>query len=179
MHGAYIGTTQSGKTYAAQRRAAQFRRAGVKVLALRKEGEEWPADSFDWSTEDPEEFLAMVEVCTACACFMELGDADVDHSDVRFHRLFRKGRHFKRNARGRLVMGHRFFYLAQRGELVHPNVRGNCTELTLFSCGFDAAKKWATEFCDKALLEAATLPQWAFLYKASRFAPVQRFARLA
>lgn len=160
-HGAFIGMTGSGKTFTAQRVAAEYHRAGIGVLVLRKPLEPWPAASLSWQTDDPEKFLWKYERARVCACFLELADADVDKWDTRFHRCFQDGRHF----------GHRAFYISQRGAQVHPNIRDNCGLLWLFACTDDAAKTWAKEFRDDRLLKAAELPPHWFYFKKSRYDP--------
>lgn len=162
-HGAFVGMTGSGKTYAAQQTAARYRASGVNTLVLRKPLERWPDRSASWQTSDPDAFLVQFQRMRGCACFMELADADVSKWDERFHKCFSDGRHY----------GHRAFYLTQRGEQVHPNIRDNCGLLWLFACGDAAAKTWATEFRDPVLLRAPEIPFHSFYFKASRRSPVQ------
>lgn len=162
-HGAFIGMTGSGKTFAAQQTAASYIAGGRGVLVLRKPLEPWPALSASWQTSDPEAFLWKYERARSCACFMELADAYVSKWDARFHRCFQDGRHY----------GHRAFYISQRGAQVHPNIRDNCGLLWLFGCTDDAAKTWANEFRDETLLRAAEFPPRWFFYKASRYQPAR------
>jgi hypothetical protein len=164
-HRAIIGQTGSGKTFAAQQSALSLAKAGRGVLVLHKDGETWPLPRTPlvWQTADPERFLAMFERARVCACFMELADADVDKFDARFHRCFTRGRH----------LGHRCFYVSQRGAQVHPNIRDNCESLLLFSCNAKAAQLWADEFNDPRLAHAATLPPHCFYFKPSRWLPAR------
>ncbi len=94
---------------------------------------------------------------------MELADADVDKWDARFHLCFTQGRH----------EGHRCFYISQRAGQVHPNIRENCESLCLFAVGMKAAKLWAEEFNDPALLGAVQLLPHSFLFKPSRYQPAR------
>lgn len=160
-HGCFAGMTASGKTFGAQQVAKGFRRAGVGVLVLAKPGEVWPAGTFSRQTWDKDQFLKWVFSARRCACFIEIADADVKKYDERFHKLATEGRH----------LGHRFYFLAQRAARVHPDIRENCHSLYLFTCGGAGAKVWADEFCDEALLKAATLPQYHFMHKATRYTP--------
>jgi hypothetical protein len=175
-HGAIIGLTSSGKTFLARSlargfMAAKFPSQGLKVLALRKRRETWGDDECDFQTSVPELFIQQYkqqakinwENGTHSVAFLELSDADAAKYDKRFRKLFTEGRHD----------GFRFFYLAQRGAMVHPDIRENCVSLYLFTCGGDAAKTWSEEFCDKELLKAATLPARCFMHKASRYSPAQ------
>lgn len=156
-HGAFIGQTTAGKTYAAQQLGAQFRAAGVGVLVLHKRLEPWACAS--WQTEDPDRFIAQVKRSRGCAVFMELADAHVGKYDVEFHRLFSEGRH----------LGHRCFYLSQRAASVHPAIRENCEMLWLFTVTAKGAALWAEDFCDEGLLKASTLPKHWFMYKPDRY----------
>lgn len=146
-HGAFLGMTTAGKTYAAQQVARRFRSLGIGVLALHKPREPWPAACVSWQTDSPDAFLAMFWASRGCACFMELADADVEATDTRFHKCFTQGRH----------EGHRCYFLSQRAAQVHPNIRENCTSLYLFAVSTKAAKLWADEFNDPALLGASAL----------------------
>lgn len=162
-HGAIIGATGSGKTYYAQRTAATFKARGVGVLALHKPLEPWPAPSADWQTDDPEPFLWKWEHARGCACFMELADALVDKWDERFWRCFTQGRH----------LGHRCYYISQRGALVHPNIRDNCGSLALFAVTQKAADLWAGEFNDRELERAGSIPPHWFYFKRDRYTPAR------
>jgi hypothetical protein len=159
-HGAIIGQTTSGKTFAAQQMARDFHSRRVGVLVLHKPREIWPAECASWQTENPDEFLRMFWASRGCACFMELADAEVEKSDDRFHKPFTQGRH----------EGHRCYYLSQRAAQVHPNIRDNCESVCLFSVNMKGAKLWADEFNDPVLLGAASLDpkEHYFFYKASR-----------
>lgn len=168
MHGTIAGMTMSGKTFLAQRLAAKFKRSRIQTLILRRPGEAWPADAVSWSTEDPDAFLAMFGRARGCACFLELADADVGHTDKRFHACFSKGRH----------LGHRCYFLSQRAAQVHPTIRENCTELYLFTSGAKGAAIWAEEFADDAILKAATLPRFSFIHKPTRFDQAVTYPRL-
>ncbi|HYC70018.1 MAG TPA: hypothetical protein VEB66_02355 [Opitutaceae bacterium] len=152
--------TTSGKTFAAIQSARDFRRQGVGVLVLHKPREPWPSDAASWQTDDPDRFLRMFWAAKSCACFMELADADVEASDTRFHKCFTQGRH----------EGHRCYFLSQRAAQVHPNIRENCTSLCLFAVSTKAAKLWAEEFADDALLGASALnpAEHSFFYIPSR-----------
>lgn len=173
-HGAFIGLTTSGKTFGARAHARELMRAdfpseGHKIMVLRKPRERWDEAECDFQTAFPEQFMAEYEKQrrinwdkgTSTAAFLELSDADANKYDKGIRKLFTEGRHD----------GFRFFYLAQRGEMVHPDIRENCVSLYLFTCGGKAAKAWADEFCDNELLKAATLPQHIFMHKASRYSP--------
>ncbi|HLP00613.1 MAG TPA: zonular occludens toxin domain-containing protein [Opitutaceae bacterium] len=163
-HATIAGMTESGKTFAGIELAKGFRAAGVGTLVLHKPMEQWPAAAASWQTDSIERFLPMFERSRGCAVFMELSDAAVSKYDARVHRCFTAGRHF----------GHRVHFITQRPATVHPAIRENCTALYLFNCATNAAKMWAEEFNDAALLEADRLPQYVFLHKASRFAPAVR-----
>ena len=97
---------------------------------------------------------------------MELADADVDKYDEGFHRCFTQGRH----------EGHRCIYISQRAGQVHPNIRENCESLCLFSVGMKAAKLWAEEFNDVALLGAVQLQPHCFFFKPSRYLPARHMS---
>jgi hypothetical protein len=160
-HRAIIGQTGSGKTHAGKVTALSMRRAGIGTLVLHEPREPWPAQCASWQTDDPATFLRMF--WAACGCFMELADADVSKWDNRFHLCFTQGRH----------EGHRCFYMSQRAAQVHPNIRENCESLCLFSVGMKAAKLWAEEFNDEALIGAVQLPPQWFYFKASRYVPAR------
>lgn len=162
-HRAIIGQTGSGKTFAAQQFARVMREHGLGILALHKPLEPWPAPCISWQTEDPEKFLWKFDRARGCGCFMELADAFVDKWDLRFHRCFASGRH----------LGHRCFYISQRAALVHPNIRDNCESLCLFAVPQNAARLWAMEFNDEALLGAVMLPPRSFFFKLTRYAPAR------
>lgn len=169
-HGAILGMTTSGKTWAAQQQARDFRRRGIGVLVLHKPREPWPADCVSWQTDNPDEFLRMFWAARCCACFMELADADVEAADTRFHKCFTQGRH----------EGHRCYFLSQRAAQVHPNIRENCTSLFLFAVATKAAKLWADEFNDPALLGASGLnPQQHFCYHIPARGTAARLIKLS
>lgn len=168
MHGTIAGITGSGKTFLAMNHAAGFIKAGIKTLVLRKPGEIWPAASASWQTEDVEAFLSMFDRARRCVCYMELPDSGAKKNDERIHLCFSRGRMF----------GHRCFFLTQRAAQVHPTIRENCTELFLFTSAAKGAAVWAEEFADPELEKAATLPQFAFLHKATRFSPTRFYPRL-
>lgn len=156
-HGAYLGMTTSGKTFAAQQEALDFHWQGIGLLILHKPRERWPlpAGPKIWQTDNPDDYLRMFWASRGCACFMELADADVEAADTRFHRCFTQGRH----------EGHRCYFLSQRAAQVHPNIRENCVSLHLFAVSSRAAKLWAEEFADDALLGAAEInPQDHLFY---------------
>lgn len=160
-HGAIIGMTTSGKTTLGKEMARGFRSRGIATLVLHKPREPWPDNSVSWQTCDPETFLAKFWASRGCAVFMELADGAVSKWDERFQKCFTEGRH----------EGHRCFYLSQRAATVHPAIRENCESLYLFTVTRAAAKLWADEFCDDALLAAPTLPQYHFVMKPNRFTP--------
>lgn len=179
MHEAIIGITGSGKTWAAQQKARVYRSRGVGTLILHKADEPWPAACVSWQTDNPDEFLRMYWASRGCATFMELADADVSRHNAGFHKCFTRGRH----------LGHRNHYMSQRGAMVHPNIRENCSSLCLFAVANPAAKIWAEEFNDRSFLDARIPPQivggrtdavgamnlpphW-FFFKESRFAPAK------
>ncbi|MDD2764170.1 MAG: hypothetical protein PHE83_09385 [Opitutaceae bacterium] len=165
-HGMFIGATGSGKTFAAQQSAKSFRHQSphpIKTLILHKPLEIWPGSSATWQTEDPEKYLWKWERSRGCACFMELADALVDKWDERFWRCFTQGRHY----------GHRCYYISQRAAFVHPAIRDNCASLHLFAVPQNAAKMWAVEFNDPALLGAVKLPPRWFYFKPDRYTPAR------
>lgn len=164
--------TESGKTFLARNLAKSFMQSdfnymGHKVMVLRKPREEWQADECSFQTSDPEEFLREYrlqrrinwENGTSTVAFLELADADVEKFDKRFHKLFTTGRHD----------GFKLFYLTQRPAFVHPSIREQCRSLYLFAVDGKSVKDWVESFRDKSLMDAANLPQYEFLYKASRF----------
>ena len=176
-HGAFIGCTGSGKTFAARHVAKQYLTLNCDVLALHKEDEAWHKDEQTIQTCYPELFLDLIEsrditndvwasknrfdLIKGYVAFMEMADSDADKYDVRFHKLFRKGRH----------KGHKFFFLSQRAQTVHPDIRENTSELFLFSCYHKAAKLWSEELNDDILLKASKLPRHSFYHKKNRFDP--------
>lgn len=177
FHGAILGISGSGKTFLARHLGTGYKGGGRKVLCLHKPDEPWKASEVTIQTSDVELFLAkidsireenqiliesgMADMCNSWVVFIELSDAEADKNDKRLHLLFSKGRH----------NGLKLYYLSQRGQSVHPNIRENCSELFLFSCYMKAAKNWAEEFCDDVLLKAATLPKYEFYHKKDRFSP--------
>ena len=177
FHGAFIGTTGSGKTFGARQLAKVYLKQGYDVIALHKADEAWHKDEQTIQTAFPEIFLEQIELRNALndsyakqglkhlikgfVGFIEMADADANKYDTRFHLLFRKGRH----------KGHKFFFLSQRAQIVHPDIRENCSELFLFSCYHKAAKLWAEELNDDILLKASKLPPYQFYHKKNRFDP--------
>jgi hypothetical protein len=177
FHGAIIGATGSGKTFGARHLAKEYIKRGCDVLVLHKEDEAWHKGEQTIQTAFPELFLEQIAIRNALndtyatqglnhlikgfVGFMEMADADANKYDDRFHKLFRKGRH----------KGHKFFFLSQRAQIVHPDIRENCSELFLYSCYHKAAKLWAEELNDDILLKASRLPPWYFYHKKNRFDP--------
>lgn len=179
FHGAILGMSGSGKTFLARNLASGYKGAGRNVLSLHKPDEPWKQNEVTIQTSHVDLFLDKIEeireeneiliesgmeaMCKSWVCFIELSDAEADKNDKRLHLLFSKGRH----------NGLKLYYLSQRGQSVHPNIRENCSELFLFSCYMKAAKNWSEEFCDDELLKAAKLPKYEFYHKKDRFTPAQ------
>lgn len=176
-HGAILGMSGSGKTFLARNLASGYINNKRQVLCLHKPDEPWKSSEvtlqtcyvdlfLDEITKRVEENEILIQsglsnMCISLVCFIELSDAEADKNDKRLHLLFSKGRH----------NGLKLYYLSQRGQSVHPNIRENCSELFLFSCYYKAAKNWSEEFCDDDLLKAAKLPKFEFYHKKDRFSP--------
>lgn len=177
-HGAFIGTTTSGKTFLARQLSKQAKAKGVQTIALHKPREPWAKDEVDWQTSHVSVFLNYIQernqinqqrIKDGLAplggfwASMELSDAAAAKYDERVRKLFTEGRHD----------GHVFNYLAQRGVQVHPDIRENCIRLYLFACLGEAAKVWSKEFNDDNLKKAVNLPSRYFMLKEGRFSPAK------
>lgn len=164
-HAIIIGQTESGKTTLCKRLAAHYKRRGIGVVVLDPMHDAgWPAD---FKTADSAEFLAFVKDpnrCLQCACFVDETGLSIDKYDVEYQWMTCQSRHH----------GHVFHLIAQRAQMISPNVRAQCSTCYAFNVNIGDAKLYAAEFNSDLLMQAPTLRKGEFV-KADRFGLAKRY----
>jgi len=111
-------------------------------------------DLNSFQTADPEEFLEVYWQSRQCIAFMdESGDA-IGHYDKAMIKTATRGRHW----------GHVNHYLVQRGAMISPTVRAQCTKIFCFNQSEDDAKTLAREWNKPELLKAPDLAQGEYIF---------------
>lgn len=144
--------TQSGKTTLAKQLVEQYQRSGINVLVLDPIND--PSWGADFQTSDPDEFLDKVWTSRQCACFIDEAGETAGQYDKEMVKTATKGRHW----------GHRFHYISQRGSMLSTTIRGQCSQLFLFTSGLKDSKIYAEEFGHEELKQANTLKQGEFFH---------------
>ena len=116
-----------------------------------------------FETDDIDEFMALAVQSRSCALFIdESGEVAGQHDKERFW-LATRARH----------QGHSSHFLAQRANMLSPNIRTNCSKLFLFTSPLEDCKTLSKEFVKPELMDGAYLAKGEFFY-APRFAPTRR-----
>lgn len=154
-HSLILGMTESGKTSLAKKLAQQYKANGINILVLDPMGDpEWNAD---YQTSNPDEFLSVLWNSRSCAAFVDEAGESAGRYDKAMERSATKGRHW----------GHKMHYISQRGALISPNIRGNCSNLFLFLSGKNDGKVHAEEWAKEELKNCVNLKVGEF-YHTSR-----------
>lgn len=160
-HVLVIGMTESGKTTLGKRLAAKYRAAGRKILVLDPIKD--PGWKADYITDDPLEYWEVFRRSQRCACFLDEAGETCGHWDKTMIRTATRGRHF----------GHNCHYLVQRGTMISPHIRGQCSNLALFASPGKDSQLWAAEWNKPQLANASELPKGHY-YWCGRFGEVKR-----
>jgi hypothetical protein len=145
-HSLFVGKTMHGKTQLAKRMAKYFSDAGTPVLVLTPFVQDnWDAD---YITDDKEDFLNMVFSHTDCLVVVDEGGEFADKHDKTMYTLATRGRH----------NGHLCFFIAQRANMVHVNIRTQCSNLFIFRSSINDCRMLANDFAVLNLDDAAKLP---------------------
>jgi len=159
MHTLLIGRSGSGKSALAKQLGSSLREHGETVLAFNPTGERGYTrrDAFgcaaaDWETYNPDLFIQKVvkQVRKRRKFFVIIDEAHemFPHSKQSDHLwIATRGRHHGINIIG----------CSQRGALINPTFRGQCSTIYLFKCSMTDAKFMADDFGDKELLNAMKL----------------------
>jgi hypothetical protein len=153
--------TESGKTTLAKALAREYKARGFGVIVLDPLAD--PAWNCDFRTHEVGAFLKAFYASRACMAFIdESGDA-IGHYDDVMIRTATRGRHW----------GHSCHYLTQRGALLSPTVRDQCSHLFLFTSGHRDCKTHSDEWNQPELLEARNLPRGHYFH-ATRYGFLER-----
>lgn len=134
---------------------------GRRVIVLDPVHDVWDAD---FQTADNEDFLSIFwsPEWLSCDVFIdEAGDA-IGHYEKTMLRTATMG----------TKQGHSCHYISQRGKLLSPTVRGQCSNLFLFAMSREDTQELARNFNEPILEMAYKLPQ-GYCYFAQRFEAVQ------
>ncbi len=162
MHSLLAGTTLSGKTTLARKRAKAYHSAGAKVLVLDPLLDAgWIEEAHaDMVTAAPPTFLRAVWAGRNCAVFIdEAGDA-VGRFNKPMEMTATRGRHW----------GHQCHYISQRPALLSRTVQTQCLDVYAFLLDTDDADTIARNFVLPGLRECSGLNQGEFLH-GRRFGP--------
>ena len=161
MHALFVGMTESGKTSLAKIMAKEIKEQGYNVIVLDPLMDEWPCD---YITREADEFLEVAKTNTQCLCVIDEAGESVGHFDKQRHWLATRGRHF----------GHTCFFLAQRAQMISPNVRDQCGVAYIFRVSNDDSKILANEYGYDELKKLNNLAQFEF-YVCGRFKGIQKY----
>ena len=151
-HSLILGMTESGKTTLAKQLAAQYKKAGINVLVLDPLKD--PSWNADYQTNNPDEFLKVFWDSRRCAVFIDEAGESAGRYDKAMERTATKGRHW----------GHNVHYISQRGTMINTTIRGQCTNMFLFSTGLKDAKIHAEEWGHEELKNANKLKKGEFFH---------------
>ena len=113
-----------------------------------------PGWKADFITSDPATFLDIFWKSRCCAAFIDEAGETVGRFDDAMHTTATRGRH----------LGHNVHFIAQRAQMISPNVRSNCTKLALFSVSRTDAKLLAQEWNRPEFENAPELKRGEFFY---------------
>lgn len=158
MHTLIGGTTESGKTTLAKAIAREVKKRGGKVIVLTPFG--WEDVEADFITNDKDKFLKMYWSSRNCFAFIDEGRQMANRYDDAMTLTAVQGRHW----------GHSNFFIVQRLNMLHPDIREQCSQVFLFCSAPKSAEAAAEEFVNDALLEAPSLPRGSYI-RCLRFGP--------
>lgn len=159
MHGLICGQTMSGKTTLARQIARQHAAAGRGVLVLDPLYDQELQQIADWSTDDPDEFLAVVFRNQNCTLIIDEGGQTIGRYAAHLERLATQSRH----------LGHIAVFISQRPMQISKTIRAQCGWLACFQvCAADAAGL-SDDFNQPLLLQAPALHKGQY-YMIRRFA---------
>lgn len=160
-HSLILGMTESGKSTLAKKLARAYKDAGIHVLVLDPLKD--PSWTADFQTNDPNEFLEMFWTSRKCAAFIDEAGESAGRYDVAMERTATKGRHW----------GHNVHYISQRGTMINTTIRGQCSQLFLFTTGKKDSATHSEEWGHDELKNANQLKRGEF-YHCDRFGYIQR-----
>lgn len=155
-HTLILGMTESGKTALAKKLAEKYKEAGINVIVLDPLTD--PSWNADYQTSDPDEFLQVFWQSRKCAVFIDEAGESAGRYDNAMIKTATKGRHW----------GHNVHYISQRGSMISPTIRGQCSKLFLFNTGLKDAKVHAEEWGKEELKNANQLKRGEF-YHCDKF----------
>jgi len=127
-----VGRSESGKTLWAKNKALDVvHKKPVFVLDPIRDPEWFRCSHF--CTDDRHYFLDMCKRNKGCILIIDEAPEHCGHHDKESFWLATRSRH----------LGHSVFFIAQRGKMVSPTVRSQCTRLIMFNQGpFDCRELW-------------------------------------
>jgi hypothetical protein len=150
----------SGKTTLARKMAALYTSLGRNVIVLDElMDEKWVSEGgAQVMTDDPEQFKEVFWNSRNLAVFIDEAGESVGRYDKSMSMTATRGRHW----------GHICHYICQRGAMLSPSVRGQCSEVYAFQCTEKDAEALAEAFVQPKLREASGLAQGEYI-RAVRF----------
>jgi SpoVK/Ycf46/Vps4 family AAA+-type ATPase len=119
-HSIIVGITGTGKTTLAFKIAERYRARKIPVLVYDPfKRLEWQAD---FITDKPEEIVEVVFKNKSCAVFIDEAGEFLDRYSKEDTKLATMSRQ----------LGHNVHFIAQRAQMLSPNVRHQCTNLFMF-----------------------------------------------
>ena len=158
MHTLIGGITESGKTTLGRILAKQAKKRGIKVLVLTPFG--WEDVGADLRTDDQGKFLDTYWKSENCFVFIDEGRQTVGRYNEAMTLTAVQGRHW----------GHSNFYIVQRLNMLHPDIREQCSQVFLFTSAKASAEAAADEFANDELLGAPNLNKGHYI-RCLRFGP--------
>lgn len=160
MHELIAGTTLSGKTTLARRKAALYTAAGRHVIVLDELMDpKWISEGGAvFLTDDPEEFQKVFWSSRNCAVFIDEAGESVGRYDKEMSKVATRGRHW----------GHIGHFIVQSPSMIDRNVRRNCAGVYAFAMEDGDAETLSKEYIQPMLREASSLNQGEYIH-AVRF----------
>lgn len=161
-HALILGQTLSGKSTLAKRLASSYKSRGVSVIVHDPVGDpEWLAD---FRTANAEEFFRVYKDSRQCAVFFDEAGETCTEYRSEITKTATRGRH----------RGHRNHYIAQRGTLILPTIRDQCSELFLFNTGMEDSKVHSAEWNAPEIKTDAPFLETGEYFHKSRMSKLER-----
>lgn len=155
-HTIICGITMSGKTTICQIYANELVKAGKNVAVVD------PYASQKWGNvkfvDTAEELVAFLRENKSYYFFIDESSMMLDRYDTTLYWLATNSRHY----------GHSGFFICQRVQQIHPNIRQQCVKAVIFKTAKSDSKTLGEDYAAEIVEEAASLKQFEFI-KVSGF----------